>query len=384
MTTKNVYFEKNEWYQNFDAFQSYIRLSHKNSEYLRIFGRIPTFAVFEEQGRIIPVGEWAKEQRLSFMMKYKGMTLEEILESSEIPEEDKRRMNKLLSIGMTYSEGQRSENWNDNLDICIIYINSSDKNRKYLEKNGRIPVRAEIKVHGKIFLVGKWVDNQRKKLMPKYYGMTVEQIRDDNTIPIEDKRKMLILLKLGVGYLKKSPQELLNEWYQNFDAAKKHIDESPKNRKEFEKYGTIITAGKVALYGKTFHPQKWMDTQRNGIMKKYQGRTRDDILSDKKVPQEDKWKMMLLLDLGVKYKEENEQIVSAPESYVQLNGKWATLRKDSNGKVQLTHISENDSAAIDKRTLKRMRKSAHFGRGSYILVKNELGEMQLKRLDEKE
>ena len=45
MKNEKPYFEYKEWDKNFEAFQSYISLSHQNSEYLRTYGRTILFKI---------------------------------------------------------------------------------------------------------------------------------------------------------------------------------------------------------------------------------------------------------------------------------------------------------------------------------------------------
>lgn len=55
----------------------------------------------------------------------------------------------------------------------------------------------QIKEDGKAVALGIWISTQ-KKMLNKYRGKTVEEIKNDESINQEEKRRVVELLKLGI------------------------------------------------------------------------------------------------------------------------------------------------------------------------------------------
>ena len=68
--------------------------------------------------------------------------------------------------------------------------------------------------------------------------------------------------------------------------------------------------------GKTVNIGNWLAFQKQGLMKKYQGQTIEEIRNNPDISEEDKKRMMQLLQLGVAYAELRTQ---TPEEIWQEN-----------------------------------------------------------------
>lgn len=148
---------------------------------------------------------WKKNLQFGFMRKYQGMSKEEVENDPNIPPKDKKRMVQLLDAGVEYlnTKEEYTDNiWQENFDMFIKYINSSEEILEKFKKTGTIPIGTKMEAEGKCVEVGNWLSNQKYQFMVKYQDMTIEEIENDESIPESDKKRMIKLLNAGVTYKK--------------------------------------------------------------------------------------------------------------------------------------------------------------------------------------
>ena len=133
--------------------------------------------------------------------------------------------------------------------------------------------------------------------MSKYDEMTINEIISNTNMQKIEQERMIKLLDLGVKYTKKS----IDVWQKNFDALVKYINSAEEIKKQFKLTGRVDTKVIVEIDGKKVKIGSWLQNNKNVLMKKYQGKTKEEIQLDETIPIKDKEKMVKLLDLGVKY-----------------------------------------------------------------------------------
>ena len=287
------------WNRNFELLTEYIDSSKQAREYFKNTGGININTKVKIDEEEIPLGRWVFGQKQHLMKKYQNMSLEEIENDKNIPKEEKRKMEKLLKLGVKYPEIQL--NWETSFELLKEHINSSKKIKEEFEEKGRIKKSIIVIKDGKHINLGEWLFVQRNTLMKKYQNMDLEDIKKDENIDKQDKKKMIKLLELGVKYPQKTSNDLT--WDEKFKILEQYINSSEEIKQRFYRKNSVNKIIETED-GQIINLDMWILTQKNYTMKKYQNMSLEEIMQDENIPKEDKHRMKKLLQLGVKYSKE--------------------------------------------------------------------------------
>ena len=297
------------------------------------------------------IGRWLSTQR-QLLNKYRGKTPKEIEKDKGINEEEKRRVLKLLELGVSYTEEKAPEEiWNKNLKLLKellkaegeylgLSVKKLKKVQKQFKEKGSIPPSVKLQIEGeeKPKKIGIWLNNQRQ-LLNKYRGKTPKEIKKDKGINKEEKRRVLKLLELGVSCTEEKGEKTLGEiWDENLELLKNLLkakeeylglsEEKVKRvQKQFKEKGSIPQSIKLQIEGEE-RPKKigiWLDNQRK-LLNKY-------IKTPEELNKEEERRVRELLKLGVRYTKEKEQLLEDIERHKneakELKKELETLGIDS-------------------------------------------------------
>ena len=291
-----------QWDENYNLLKNYINKSKDRKEYFETTGFLDISEISEEDENIYKLSKWLGTQKAVLLKKYKDLSIEEIENDRQIPEVDKYRLKKLYEIGAFYTGEDRIEKWNEKFELLEKYINSSEEIKSNFQKRGKVDGFATIEKGGQTINIGNWLLDQKADLMKKYYGMTIEQIEEGENIPQIDKERMKKLLTLGVTYTSIHEKSYEEEWYERFQALKKHIISSESVRKYFNKKGTVKENTIVEINGKRLDLAAWIRNQKYYLIKINGGKSIeniDEIEENTNISISDKNKIKMFLDLGV-------------------------------------------------------------------------------------
>lgn len=165
---------------------------------------------------------WVNHQK-KMLNKYKGKTIEEIKD-----EEEKRRIIALLEFGISYTDERTPEEiWDEQFALLKglkeakgSYYNLSEEQvrgeQEKLKKQGSISVRLKLqtKEDEKPLALGIWVNHQ-KQMLNRYRGEKIEEIKNNESIDKEEKRRIIALLEFGISYTdERTPKEIWNEQFE--------------------------------------------------------------------------------------------------------------------------------------------------------------------------
>ena len=297
----------------------------------------------EGQSESIPIGTWLTHQR-QILNNHRGKTQEEIEKDEEINEEEKRRVLELLELGVSFTEDKTPEEiWNEHLELLKGLLNAHgtyyelsevkvNKLQKQFINQGYIPVGT--KIDGKS--IGGWL-NDNRKILNKYRMKTQDELKLDNRIDVEEKRRVLELLELGTSYTNSrqatQPEEI---WNINLELLKGLLEaneeylgltikEVENAKKIFKKNGYVPQDLKIK--GQFKNIGKWLDTQRQ-ILKKYRGKTQEEIENDESIDKEEKRRVLELLELGVSFpKEKKNNLKQAKQARDDAKSKNTKAKK---------------------------------------------------------
>ena len=250
------------------------------------------------------------------------------------------QIKELAELLRELDDNTYNNRWNINFNILKEYINSSEEVREYFKRTGSIKATTKIEIDGKEEQIGNWLVYQKQNLMKKYQGKTLDEIREDENIPGKDKKRMIALLELGVSYT-----TLSKKWQENFNILKEYINSSEEVREYFERTGGIKHSTKIKVDGEEVNIGSWLNIQRQILMKKYQGKEIDEIREDENIPEEDKKKMIALLELGVSYPTDRKK----KEKMKECVGKQ--VKNNRKTREELERIAkniENNKSQLDK------------------------------------
>ena len=303
--------DNEKWEKNYKLLIKYINSSEDVKEHFLKTGNINLYAGIEDNEKMVNIGSWLHAQKQNLMKKYQGKTIEDIESNIDISENDKYRMKKLLQLGVSYPmirETPYNNEWDKNLELLIKYINSSEEAKKYFEETGRVSEKVKVKKGDKSIYIGKWLNAQKKKILEKYKGITIEQIEEDKNIPQLDKYRLKKLLELGINDSSKNEAVLealkifkYSSWKEKYDLLSEYINSSDEIKEHFKRKGTIKIKAEINNNGKTCKIGKWLRDQRSIFMKKYSGMTIEQIQNNPEIHEYDKIKIIKLLELGVAY-----------------------------------------------------------------------------------
>ncbi|MCI9063658.1 MAG: DEAD/DEAH box helicase family protein [Clostridia bacterium] len=127
----------------------------------------------------------------------------------------------------------------------------------------------------------------------------------------DTSREETTLGRFEINDYVKELSELVDEldetrlWIKNYNILKDYINSNEEIKEYFEKTGGIPASTVIEIDGRKIKIGHWLSSQKN-FMKKYQGMTLEEIKSNKEIPEKDKEKMILLLELGVSYIQQRE------------------------------------------------------------------------------
>lgn len=299
LLTLGVKYSKKEipWIKMFEQLQKLLNSDEKVRKYFNEKGVIKQDTIVETNGIVFKLGKWFQTQKQKLMRKHEGKTIEEIKQDRNISQLEKDKIIKLLELGVSYKKTNHDREWEVKFNALEKYINSDKQIEKNFKEKGKIKKNTRIILNGKEVKIGKWLETQRLVLMKKYYGKTLKEIEEDKTIPEQDKIKMVKLLTLGVSYGK----DINQEWNDIFNAIERYVESNIEVKKYLMETGGIDYRTKLEVNGKQILVGVWINTQKQYIMKRYQGMAIEEIKQDKNIPEEDRRKMIKLLTLGVKY-----------------------------------------------------------------------------------
>ena len=310
------------WDKKYELLKQYINSSKEIKSNFIEYGAIENSAQIEFENKVIAIGRWLNAQKEVLMKKYKNMTIQEIQNDDNIPQIDKYKMEKLLSLGVTYKKNRQetrkiniqkaNEDWKIKFELLEEYINSSEDIKTEFMVKGHIHHETVIERDGKRISLGTWVDTQKQTVMKKYQNKTISEIKNDDNIPKFDKYKMIKLLELGVSYPKDVKEmyedkkaDYIDIWDKNFESLKKYLDSCDTIKKEFMKTGKLKLTGNKLQDDDIERINRWIVCQKQSIMKEFSGKTIEEIESDENIHPVHKYKMKRLLEIGIKYPRDN-------------------------------------------------------------------------------
>lgn len=347
----NTIKDRMDWEEKFNVLVEYINSSSEIKSDFERRGKIDGNTTIQKDGKTINIGSWLITQKTEIMKKYYGMTVEQIEQAEQIPQIEKDRMKKLLSIGVSYAnihEKSYEEEWDERFEALKKYINSSDNTRKYFKKYGRVKEKIIIDLNGKEFNLTSWLRNQKYYLIKINAGKSIDDIsniENNENISINDKRKIKLFLDLGVN-LKLQDKTYLEQWNEKFDLLVECINNCKRVKEQFKIEGTIDREQIIKNDYEEIQIGMWLATQRNKLMKKYEGMTLEEIKKDKTIPKEDKYKMTKLLKLGVSYQDK--------EKSLKANRKWEE-------KFKLLEQYVSSSEEVERRFKIKRRYKTKYG-----------------------
>ena len=144
-----------------------------------------------------------------------------------------------------------------------------------------------------------------------------------------EKRRVLELLDLGVSYTEdKLPKEIWNEKFELLkgllEAKGEYLgltaEEIKKVQKQFKENGFIPKSLKLKKDGKNVLIGNWLIIQRSKILNRYRGKTPEEIEDDEVIDEEEKRRVLELLNLGVSYIEDKSTEEMWNEKFELLKG----------------------------------------------------------------
>ena len=323
----------------------------KEQEKIREQGRITQSLKLQvkEGEKNISLGMWVATQKQNILKKHRGKTLEEIKNDESIDLEEKRRIIALLELGITSSNEKTPEEiWDEKYELLKglkeakgSYYNLSEeevkKEQEIIREQGRITksVKLQVKEGEQSISLGSWVSYQKSMLLNKYRGQTSEEIKNDESIDKEEKRRVIALLELGIINAKErtqTPEEIWDEKYELLKGLKEakgsyynlNEEEVKREQEKIRKQGGITQSLKIQVSEreKTISLGVWVDTQKQNILKKYRGKTLEEIKNDESIHREEKKRVIALLELGIINAKERTQTSEEiwDETYELLKG----------------------------------------------------------------
>lgn len=194
-----------------------------------------------------------------------------------------------------YKKLKIDEKWEVKCEWFIEYINSSKEIKEQFEEMGTIDTNAIIKKGNMIIKIGEWHSQLKTGLLRRYEGMSREEIEKDPNIPERDRKRMIYLMDRGLV------KDLDKIWQDRFELLVEYINSSEEIKKHFEEHGSIDRNAVIEKGNKKVEIGKWLDPQKDKLMKKYQGMSIEEIEESKDIPERDKYRMCKLLGIGVRY-----------------------------------------------------------------------------------
>ena len=327
-------------------------------------GSIKHSLILKREGQTEPIliGSWLKNQR-KVLNKYRRKTLEDIEKDNGIDKEEKRRVLELIKLGVSFTEDKNPEEiWNEKMEMLkglkvakgeYLRLTAEEvKNiQKQFKEQGTIKKSLGLKKegHSEPIAIGYWLADQRQ-MLKKYRGKTKEEIKKEEGINEEEKRRVLELLDLGVSFIENNannPEEIWNEKLEFLkgllDAKGKYFGltekEVKKLQKQFKEKGSIKHSLILKREG---HSEPiligvWLNTQRN-MLNKYRGKTKEEIKKDEGINEEEKRRVLELLDLGVSFTEDKTDIwnekLDLLKGLLDAKGEYLGLTEKEVKKVQ--------------------------------------------------
>ena len=158
-------------------------------------------------------------------------------------------------------------------------------------------------------------------MLKNLQGKTREEIEKEDTLSIKDKEKIRKLLDLGIKPIEKKERTPDGEWSFKYGLLKglleaegdyyglkeeivKKEQEKVRNSGGITKYDVV----KIQVDGEIIDLGQWVASQKNqGVLKKIQGKNKDEIEEDDTLSTKEKERIYKLLDLGIKPTERNPE-----------------------------------------------------------------------------
>ena len=309
------------------------------------------------------IGGWLNQQRNKLLNKFRGKTQEAIKADKEIDDEEKRRVLELLELGVSCTEKREDKTpediWDENLELLKGLLKAEGeylgltkekvkKVQEQFKEKGYIPYILNLKVGKFEKNIGQWLTDQRT-VLKKYGGKTRREIEEDKEIDGEEKRRVLELLELGVGC--KTIEDI---WDENLELLKGLLkaegeylgltkEKVKKVKEQFEEKGSIMHSVKINVNGQEKKIGEWLHRQRVKLLNKFRGKTQEAIKADKEIDDEEKRRVLELLELGVSCIEKRED--KTPEDIwneklellkglLSAKGEYLGLTKEKVKKIQ--------------------------------------------------
>ena len=243
---------------------------------------------------------------------------------------------ELLELGVSCTEKREDKTpediWDENLELLKGLLKAEGeylgltkekvkKVQEQFKEKGYIPYILNLKVGKFEKNIGQWLTDQRT-VLKKYGGKTRREIEEDKEIDGEEKRRVLELLELGVGC--KTIEDI---WDENLELLKGLLkaegeylgltkEKVKKVKEQFEEKGSIMHSVKINVNGQEKKIGEWLHRQRVKLLNKFRGKTQEAIKADKEIDDEEKRRVLELLELGVSFTQKSRTAKEIAEASI--------------------------------------------------------------------
>ena len=309
----------------------------------------------------IQIGSWLGTQR-NMLNKYRNLiTFHKVNEIED--EEERRKVECLLDLKVSCTQEKDQENemtWEEKLNLFKglleakgeYYRLTEEQVRKIqiqFEEQGYIPYRLILKVKGqdKPVQIGIWLSKQRQML--NKYRELISQNKIKEIEDVEERRRVGILLDLGVSCTEEKDKENEMTWEEKFELLKGLLkatgeyygltaDEVEKAKSQFEEQGYITSRLilKVEAQDKPVQIGMWLSKQRQ-MLNQYR-----ELILQKKFDEIEDERARKLASLGVSCTEEKdkesemtwEEKFKLLKGLLEATGEYYGLTEDQVRKIQ--------------------------------------------------
>ena len=252
-------------------------------------------------------------------------------------------MQKLIELGVIIEFINAKERWDKKYELLKglleaegeylgLTVDQVKKEQEKLKKRGSISYALElqeVKGKSKPVKLGVWLTDQRAELLKPYRGKTIEEIEQDETIDLRIKRKIRLLLDLGVKALEKDQDELsIENWDKKYELLKGLLeakgeylgltaDQVKAEQEKFRKTGGISKELKSPELKEFRQLGIWVGRQKD-LLKPYKGKTIEEIEQNDTIDAITKSRVKRLLELASDRKTRKEQLVEQWDKKFEL------------------------------------------------------------------